>query len=129
VNVGTSYYGDVRVGTVGKRTGVPNDVNGRQARRRRATAAVSRVKQRSRQELFLNSAILEFLEERSMKRGTPEEISKLKRLAQKHPVAHIAAGLGRRLAATIGKAYELQLSLRVKKPLGKEAASAEDETA
>ena len=62
-----------------------------------------------------------------MKRWTPEEISKLKRMAQKHPVAHIAAELGRGLAATTVKAHELKLSLRVKKP--PEANSAEDEAA
>ena len=63
-----------------------------------------------------------------MKRWTPEEISKLNRMAQKHPVAHIAAELGRGLAATTVKAHELRLSLRVKKPPG-EANSAEDEAA
>ena len=62
-----------------------------------------------------------------MKRWTPEEISKLKRMAQKHPVAHIAAELGRGLAATTVKAHELKLSLRVKKP--PEVNSAEDEAA
>ena len=51
-----------------------------------------------------------------MKRWTPEEISKLKSMAQKYPAARIAEELGRGLSATVVKAHELKLSLRMHKP-------------
>ena len=50
-----------------------------------------------------------------MKRWTPDEISKLKSMAQKYPAAKIAEELGRGLSATVVKAHELKLSLRVRK--------------
>jgi hypothetical protein len=53
-----------------------------------------------------------------MKRWTPEEISKLKSMAQKYPAARIAEELGRGLSATVVKAHELKLSLRIQKPKG-----------
>ena len=40
--------------------------------------------------------------------------AKLKNLAQRHPRAEIAAKLGRSVAATTLKAYELKLSLRMR---------------
>ena len=51
-----------------------------------------------------------------MKRWTPEEISKLKNMAQKYPAAKIAEELGRGVAATMVKAHELKVSLRCRKP-------------
>jgi len=52
-----------------------------------------------------------------MKRWTPEEISKLKGMAQKYPAAEIAEALGRGHSAVFVKAHELKLSLRLKKPV------------
>jgi hypothetical protein len=56
-----------------------------------------------------------------MKRWTPDEIAKLKDMAQKYPAAKIAEALGRGHSAVFVKAHELKLSLRLKKP-------ADDET-
>jgi hypothetical protein len=53
--------------------------------------------------------------ENLMKRWTPEEIAKLKRMAQKYSAAKIAKDLGRGFPATRVKAHQLGLSLRVKK--------------
>jgi hypothetical protein len=50
-----------------------------------------------------------------MKRWTPEEIAKLKRMAQQYPGEKIAEDLGRGFPATRVKAHQLGLSLRVKK--------------
>jgi hypothetical protein len=47
-------------------------------------------------------------------RWSEEDIAKLKSMAQKYPTAEIAAQLGRSTAATIVKAHELKLSLRVR---------------
>jgi hypothetical protein len=59
-----------------------------------------------------------FLEEEAMpyavRRWSNEDIAKLKSMAQKYPAAAIAAQLGRSAAATIVKAHELKLSLRVR---------------
>jgi hypothetical protein len=44
---------------------------------------------------------------------TDDDVAKLKRMAQKFPTAKIAADLGRSIGATIVKAHELKLSLRV----------------
>jgi hypothetical protein len=44
---------------------------------------------------------------------TDDDIAKLKQMAQKFPTAKIAADLGRSIGATIVKAHELKLSLRV----------------
>jgi hypothetical protein len=57
-----------------------------------------------------------------MKRWSPEEISKLKSMAQKYPAAKIAEALGRGVAATMVKAHELKISLRYTKPTGGEIA-------
>jgi hypothetical protein len=50
-----------------------------------------------------------------MKRWSPEDISKLKNMAQKYPAAKIAEELGRGVAATYVKAHELKVSLRYRK--------------
>ena len=60
-----------------------------------------------------------------MKRWSPEEISKLKNMAQKYPAAKIAEELGRGVAAITVKAHELKVSLRYKKPADGETATAE----
>jgi hypothetical protein len=57
-----------------------------------------------------------------MKRWTPEEISKLKSMAQMYPAAKIANELGRGAAAVAVKAHELKLSLRLKKTADTEQA-------
>jgi hypothetical protein len=59
-----------------------------------------------------------------MRRWSPEEISKLKSMAQKYPAAKIAEELGRGISATMVKAHELKLSMRYKKPAASEAAPA-----
>jgi hypothetical protein len=59
-----------------------------------------------------------------MKRWTPEEISKLKSMAQKYPAAKIAEALGRGHSAVLVKAHELKLSLRLKKPADGETSVA-----
>jgi signal transduction histidine kinase len=48
-----------------------------------------------------------------IKRWTPEEIAKLKSMAQKYPAAKIAEELGRGFPATRVKAHQLGLSLRL----------------
>jgi hypothetical protein len=60
-----------------------------------------------------------------MKRWSPEDISKLKNMAQKYPAAQIAEELGRGVAATMVKAHELKVSLRYRKPSAAEAAPSE----
>jgi hypothetical protein len=50
------------------------------------------------------------LEER---RWNTDDIAKLKSMAQKFPAAAIAVELGRSTTATVVKAHELKLSLRV----------------
>jgi hypothetical protein len=50
----------------------------------------------------------------SIRRWSEDDITKLKNLAQNRPTAAIAAQLGRSTAATIVKAHELKLSLRVR---------------
>jgi hypothetical protein len=51
---------------------------------------------------------------RNIRRWSDEDITKLKSMAQKYPTAAIAAQLGRSAAATLLKAHELKLSLRVR---------------
>ena len=46
---------------------------------------------------------------------TDDDVAKLKAMAQKFPTARIAADLGRSIGAIIVKAFELKLSLRVKR--------------
>jgi hypothetical protein len=46
---------------------------------------------------------------------TNEEVWTLKRMAAKHPPAEIASELGRGLASVRAKAYELSISLRMKR--------------
>jgi hypothetical protein len=50
-------------------------------------------------------------------RWSNEDVVKLKSMPQKYPTAAIAAQLGRSTAATIVKAHELKLSLRVRRSL------------
>jgi hypothetical protein len=50
----------------------------------------------------------------AIRRWSNEDIAKLKSMAQKYPTAAIATQLGRSTAATIVKAHELKLSLRVR---------------
>jgi hypothetical protein len=50
----------------------------------------------------------------TIRRWSGDDIAKLKSLAHKYPTAAIAAQLGRSTAATIVKAHELKLSLRVR---------------
>ena len=47
-------------------------------------------------------------------RWSDEDVAKLKSMARKYSTAAIAAQLGRSTAATIVKAHELKLSLRVR---------------
>jgi hypothetical protein len=49
------------------------------------------------------------------RRWTADEISSLKKLAQKHPAEQIAAQLGRSRSTTAIKAHELKLSLKVRR--------------
>jgi hypothetical protein len=64
-----------------------------------------------------------------MKRWTPEEIAKLKAMAQKYPASKIAEALGRGQSAIFVKAHELKLSLRLKKPADGETPDAGVEAA
>ena len=48
------------------------------------------------------------------RRWSEDDVAKLKSMAQKQSAAAIAAQLGRSAAATIVKAHELKLSLRVR---------------
>ena len=50
----------------------------------------------------------------TIRRWSDDDIAKLKSMAQKYPAAAIAAQLDRSTAATIVKAHELNLSLRVR---------------
>ena len=56
------------------------------------------------------------------RRWTAEDMAKLQRMAQKYPAQHIAAELGRGLAATMVKAHQLRISLRMKRHRGGAAA-------
>ncbi len=49
----------------------------------------------------------------TIRRRSDEEVAKLRTMAQKYPTAAIAAQLGRSTAATVVKAHQLKLSLRV----------------
>ena len=64
-----------------------------------------------------------------MRRWSPEEVSKLKNMAQKYPAAKIAEELGRGVAATMAKAHELKVSLRYRKPSAGETPPAEEAAA
>jgi hypothetical protein len=57
-----------------------------------------------------------------LKRWSPEEIAKLRILAGKRSASEIAEELGRAKAATIAKAHELKLSLRVRPSMDPGAA-------
>ena len=56
------------------------------------------------------------------RRWTAEDMAKLQKMAQKYPAQHIAAELGRGLAATMVKAHQLRISLRMKRHRGGAAA-------
>lgn len=45
---------------------------------------------------------------------TEDDVARLKAMAQKFPTARIARDLGRSIGATIVKAHQLKLSLRIK---------------
>ena len=45
---------------------------------------------------------------------TDEDVARLKAMAQKFPTAKIARDLGRSIGATLVKAHQLKLSLRIK---------------
>ncbi len=60
-----------------------------------------------------------------MKRWSPEEILKLKSMAQRYPAAKIAEELGRGLAATTVKAHALKVSLRYRRQSASETAPKE----
>jgi hypothetical protein len=49
----------------------------------------------------------------TIRRWNTDDIAKLKSMAQRQPVAAIAAQLGRSTGATVVMAHELKLSLRV----------------
>jgi hypothetical protein len=48
------------------------------------------------------------------RRWTPDEVAKLKSMAQKWPTAQIAAQLGRAPSAVTFKAHKLKISLRLR---------------
>ena len=56
---------------------------------------------------------------------TADDIAKLKDMARKLPTAQIAAELGRGRSATIVKAHELQISLRMKPKRGSRPINAD----
>jgi hypothetical protein len=49
------------------------------------------------------------------RRWSADDVAKLKIMAQRFPASQIAAELGRGLSATMVKAHELRLSLRMKR--------------
>lgn len=49
------------------------------------------------------------------RRWSAGDMAKLQRMARKYPAQHIAAELGRGLAATMVKAHQLRISLRMKR--------------
>jgi len=51
-----------------------------------------------------------------------EDIAKLRSMAQRYPVRRIAAELGRGVSATMVKAHELRLSLKIKPKASKPTA-------
>lgn len=55
---------------------------------------------------------------RSRRRWSQAEVEKLRLMATNKPAAAIAAELGRGVAATIMKAHELRISLRLKPKRG-----------
>ena len=55
-----------------------------------------------------------------IRRWTDGDISRLKELAQKYTTAQIAGQLGRSYSATVSKAYELNLSLRVRQNINEQ---------
>jgi hypothetical protein len=70
----------------------------------------SKTKKFSAGRLFWRRRIMPY----SVPRWSADDIAKLKSMAQKYPTTTIAAQLGRSTAATIVKAHELKLSLRVR---------------
>lgn len=61
-------------------------------------------------------------------RWTPDEIERLKGLAGKLPAASIASELQRGGAATIAKAHELKISLRVSRTVSDKKSTVVDPT-
>jgi hypothetical protein len=55
---------------------------------------------------------------RTRRSWTGEDIAKLKSMARRFPTAQIAQELGRGLSATVMKAHELRVSLRMKPKQG-----------
>jgi hypothetical protein len=51
----------------------------------------------------------------TQRRWTADDLIKLRSMAQKYSTAQIAAALGRGLGATMVKAHQLKLSLRMKR--------------
>ena len=64
-------------------------------------------------------------ESKMERRWSADDLAKLKNMAQKFPAAHIAAELGRGLSATMVKAHQLRVSLRMKKKKASDFASAD----
>ena len=62
----------------------------------------------------------------TLRRWSEEDIAKLRDMAQKHSVVHIAALLGRSVPATILKAHQLHISLRVRRPNGRVVTDVSD---
>jgi hypothetical protein len=57
------------------------------------------------------------------RRWTDKDIAKLQNMARRYPTAPIAAALGRGISATVMKAHELRISLRMKTKLGSRLAN------
>ena len=51
-----------------------------------------------------------------------DEIAKLRRMAQRYPTQRIAAELGRGVSATMVKAHQLRLSLKVRSKMSEPSA-------
>jgi hypothetical protein len=63
------------------------------------------------------------------RRWSADDLAKLKNLAQKVPACQVAAELGRGLSATMVKAHELRVSLRMKKNAARDLTNADNATA
>ena len=55
----------------------------------------------------------------TFRRWSEDDVAKLRSMAQKFSTAHIAVQLGRSVPATILKAHQLHISLRVRPPKGR----------
>jgi hypothetical protein len=62
-------------------------------------------------------------DEMERRRWSDDDVAKLQSMAGKYPAKHIAAELGRGLSATMVKAHQLRISLRMKPHLEGGAAS------